>query len=191
MNTAISWVEKQGEILNDKNVTQWTPFSTIFCFAQLDNFCAVVICDSGNGWRLDLAANLLTLPLPAPRQYKIAKNFSNLYYHEQDFGIQAEWHFFATAHGKGPCDGVSRTVKRFAASSSLQLSPKSQITTPQKLYNWAKQNIPRIDFLFCPVEEYDLTAATLKPRFLKTKTNSGDAKTPRNFSWLEQKKVHQ
>jgi len=32
----------------------------------------------------------------------------------------AEWHFYATAHGKGVCDGLVGTVKRLAAKASLQ-----------------------------------------------------------------------
>lgn len=53
-------------------------------------------------------------------QYKNYKNFANIDYHEDDFGIPAEWHFFATSHGKSPCDGVGGTVKRIAARASLQ-----------------------------------------------------------------------
>lgn len=112
----------------------------------------------------------------APQQYKNIKNFSNLYHHKQDFEIQAEWHYFATGHGKGPCDGVSGTIKRLAARASLQLPPEAQITTPQKLYDWAKQNISGIDFLFCPVEDYDKTAAQLKTRFHKSKRVPGTQK---------------
>ena len=40
--------------------------------------------------------------------------------HEADFGVPAEWHFSATSHGKGACDGVGGTVKRLAARASLQ-----------------------------------------------------------------------
>jgi hypothetical protein len=53
-------------------------------------------------------------------QYKNCKNFINLCHHKEDFGIEAEWNFFATSHGKGPCDGVGGTVKRLAAKASLQ-----------------------------------------------------------------------
>ena len=42
----------------------------------------------------------------AASQYKNCKNFTNLCNHKADFGIQAEWHFSATPHGKGACDGV-------------------------------------------------------------------------------------
>ena len=51
----------------------------------------------------------------AAAQYKIRKNFINLCHHEIDFGIPAQWHFSATSHGKGDCDGLGGTVKRLAA----------------------------------------------------------------------------
>ena len=49
--------------------------------------------------------------------YKIRKNFLNLCLHQSDFGLDAKWNFFATSHGKQPCDG---TVKRLVAKASLQ-----------------------------------------------------------------------
>lgn len=67
----------------------------------------------------------------APQQFK---NFVNLYYHEDDLDIPAEWHFFATAHGKGPCDGIGGILKRLAARASLQLAIDKQITTPVGLF---------------------------------------------------------
>jgi hypothetical protein len=56
----------------------------------------------------------------ASAQYKNKNNFINLCHHNTDFGINAEWYFFATSHGNGPCDGVGGTIKRLEASSSLQ-----------------------------------------------------------------------
>ena len=44
-------------------------------------------------------------------QYKNYKNFLNLRYHVQDFSLDASWSFFATSHGKSPCDGVEEMVK--------------------------------------------------------------------------------
>ncbi|XP_060780327.1 uncharacterized protein LOC132888272 [Neoarius graeffei] len=43
----------------------------------------------------------------AASQYKNYKNFSNLLHHQNDFNLEAEWHFFATSHRKSPCDEVS------------------------------------------------------------------------------------
>ena len=56
----------------------------------------------------------------AALQYKNRKNFINLCHHELDFGVPDEWHFSATSHGKGSCDGVGGSVKRLAARASLQ-----------------------------------------------------------------------
>ena len=56
----------------------------------------------------------------AASQYKNRKNFINACHHSSDFNISAEWHFSATSHGKGACDGIGGTVKRLAARASLQ-----------------------------------------------------------------------
>ena len=44
-------------------------------------------------------------------QYKNHKNFLNLCLHQADFGLSAEWHFSATSHGKGACDGLEGSLK--------------------------------------------------------------------------------
>jgi hypothetical protein len=31
--------------------------------------------------------------------------------HEDGFGMNAEWHFFALSHGKGTCDGIGGKLK--------------------------------------------------------------------------------
>ena len=79
-------------------------------------------------------------------QYKNRKNFVNLCFHKEDFGVQAEWHFYATSHGKGPCDGIGGTVKRLAAEASQQRAYHSQIMTPCQLFDWAVENIERVHF---------------------------------------------
>jgi hypothetical protein len=71
----------------------------------------------------------------APAQYKNKNNFIDLCHHNIGFGISAEWHFLATSHAEGPCDGVGGTTKCLAARSSLQ---HQQIPTPAQLYSWAK-----------------------------------------------------
>lgn len=103
----------------------------------------------------------------APQQYKNYKNFSNIYNHQQDFGIPAEWHFFATAHGKGPCDGVGGTVKRLAARASLQRSSQDQITTPLELYRWATESgsISSIIVRYAHADDYEKEKEFLAPRF--------------------------
>ena len=39
-------------------------------------------------------------------QYKNRYNFVDLCMHKRDFGFDAEWNSFATAHGKSPCEGI-------------------------------------------------------------------------------------
>lgn len=106
-------------------------------------------------------------------QYKNKKNFSNLCFHKRDFGIDAEWHFSATAHGKGPCDGVGGTVKRLAARASLQRPYENQILTPQQLFEWSVQNIKTVNFEFVKQEEYVETEKLLNDRFGRAVTIKG------------------
>jgi hypothetical protein len=55
------------------------------------------------------------------------KNFSNLVNHNNDFGIAAEWHFFATSHSRSPCGTIGGTKKWKAAKPSLQHPYSNQV----------------------------------------------------------------
>lgn len=107
----------------------------------------------------------------APQHFKIFKNIVNLYYHKIDFGIAAEWHFFATAHGKEPCDGIGGTMKRQAVRASLQrLSDNqtdNQITNAQELFEWAGQDssLPNINVKFSALEFYNQNKLKIEQRF--------------------------
>ena len=52
-------------------------------------------------------------------QYKNKYNFKILCMHQINFELGASWVFFATSHGKSPCDGVGGTVKRAVTKESL------------------------------------------------------------------------
>ena len=80
--------------------------------------------------------NIIYFSDGAAGQYKNCKNFINLCFHEKDFGVKAEWNFFATSHGKSPCDGVGGTVKRLVARASLQATTSDHILTPLEMYTW-------------------------------------------------------
>ena len=112
----------------------------------------------------------------AASQYKNRKNFLNLCYHEKDFGIRAEWHFSATSHGKGACDGVGGTVKRLATKASLQKPFDEQIMTPLQLFEWASANITGTIFRFCSCSDYEQTKEMLEPRFTASRTIPGTRK---------------
>ena len=107
-------------------------------------------------------------------QYKNCKNLINLCYHKEDFGIPAEWHFFATSHGKGPCDGVGGTVE--AAKASLQHPYHDQIMTTYQLYTFAKENIHGISFEYLTANDWQIEYTILKERFSNAKTIPGTQK---------------
>ena len=109
----------------------------------------------------------------AAAQYKNRKNFINLCHHKIDFGIPAEWHFFATPHGIGACDGAGGTVKKLAAKASLQRPHDQQIMTPLQLYDWASENIKATFFGYCTTEEYETELVALRQRFEQTRTIPG------------------
>jgi hypothetical protein len=106
----------------------------------------------------------------ASAQYKNKYNFINLCHHNTDFGINAEWHFFATSHGKGPCDGVAGTTKSLAVRSSLQ---HHQILTPAQLYSWAKEHLPSIHVHYVCNSEAEHTRHGLKLGSDNTRTVVG------------------
>ena len=109
----------------------------------------------------------------AASQYKNRKNFINLCNHQADFGFHAEWHFSATSHGKGACDGLGGTVKRLATKASLQRPYEDQIMTPLQLYQWASKNIPGVNFEYCTLEEYEREKSLLEKRFDNSRTIAG------------------
>ena len=71
----------------------------------------------------------------------------NLCHHAEDFNVLAEWHFFATSHGKS--DGVAGNLKRMAAKASLQRPNEDQILNAKKLYEFASNEIAGMSFLLC------------------------------------------
>lgn len=81
--------------------------------------------------------------------HKKCRNFFNFCCHENDFGIPAEWHPFATVHGKGVWNGKGGTVKSLKARANLQQVYTDPIMTLRALYEWASSPISGIEFLLC------------------------------------------
>lgn len=103
-------------------------------------------------------------------QYKNRKCFANLSKHKEDYGLDAEWHFFATSHGKSPCDGVGGTVKRCVRRASLQRTVQNQILTALDVFNYCKNAIPGIQFFYIPQEKFDEKMPFYTARFESVKT---------------------
>ena len=126
-------------------------------------------------------------------QYKNYKNFANLCHHVSDFQLAAEWKFFATLHGKSPCDGIGGVIKCLVANASLQ-SLKESICTPEKMFLWCKNNIKGIRFLYVsPDTEKYVSELILEKRFESRSTVSGTGSyhmyVPTSVSTLEMQRV--
>lgn len=106
-------------------------------------------------------------------QYKNYKNFINLCHHEKDFGMPAEWNFFATSHGKSPCDGIGGVIKRQAARTSLQRPLENQILTPYDLFSYCNSNISGIKTFYIPKEEVEIERKIQEERFKCAHTVAG------------------
>lgn len=91
----------------------------------------------------------------AKQHFKNRFNMCNLMYHERDFNIQAEWHFHATAHGKGPCDGLGAIFKREATRYSLQVDPNKAILNSESLYRWAEAKFDNIKIFHYSKKNHD------------------------------------
>ena len=106
-------------------------------------------------------------------QYKNCKNFTNLCYHAADFGVQAEWHFFATSHGKSAGDGAGGTLKRLATTASLQHLYQDHILTAEQLYQFAVSEIKGMYFGFATLSEHEQEAKVLEDRLKRSRTVPG------------------
>ena len=102
-------------------------------------------------------------------QYKNKYNLVNLCMHKRDFGFDAEWNFFATAHGKSPCDGIGGTVKRSTAIESLKRINNNQILTAKDMFHFCKQRFSNISFFYISKNEIDEVPNTLQSRYARAK----------------------
>ena len=85
-------------------------------------------------------------------QYKNCRNFLNICHHEQDFAVKCTWSFFATSHGKSPCDGIGGTVKRLTAIASLHRTTNNQILTAPAMFEFCEKEIKGIKFFYITKE---------------------------------------
>ena len=106
-------------------------------------------------------------------QYKNFKNFFNLTHHFQDFNLEASWSFFATSHGKSPCDGVGGMVKRKLAQASLKRPIDNQILSTEDAYTFCKDEITSVTFFLISKEALHNTRAFLQSRYAAASTVPG------------------
>lgn len=103
----------------------------------------------------------------AKQHFKNRYQMINLMNHKIDFGVNAEWHTSATAHGKGPPDGVGAIVKREATRASLQVPDSEALLNVQSLYNWANKHEFDIQIFLSTKKEHEKIVSFLKKRFNK------------------------
>ena len=101
----------------------------------------------------------------AKQHFKNKYQMANLLNHEKDFGIKAEWHFSATAHGKSSYDGIGAIFKREARRFSLIAKPAEAILSHEKLYKWAKNHFENIDIYSFSESDHNKMRRKLNKRF--------------------------
>ena len=106
-------------------------------------------------------------------QYKSLYSFTNLCHHLSDFGIEAEWNFFATSHGKNPCDGVGGCLKMAAYRHSLQAEFENHILNAEHFYNVVKEKCPHVKSILVPAAKIHATEKFLEKRFKEAMTLVG------------------
>lgn len=103
----------------------------------------------------------------AKQHFKNRFQMINLMNHQKDFGIRAEWHCHATAHGKNSCDGIGATFKKEAARASLIVAPKNAILSAKALYDWGKEysKKSKTEVFYYSKQDYDKITRKLNKRF--------------------------
>lgn len=109
----------------------------------------------------------------AKQHFKNKFQMANLLNHKFDFGIEAEWHYSATAHGKSSYDGIGATFKREAYRCSLLAKPAQAMLTIGALVNWAKKHFETINIFYFTKTEHDKMQRKLNKRFEEAKPVTG------------------
>lgn len=123
-----------------------------------------------------VASKIIYITDGASQHFKNRFNFVNLIYYKDDFNINAEAHFHATSHGKGPCDGLGGNLKRLATRASLQLPPSRSIISPMRLYDWAKSSLKQTAIYYCSKDDIERQRIFLQARFDSAATIPGTKK---------------
>jgi hypothetical protein len=109
----------------------------------------------------------------AASQYKNFKNFVNLHLHKRKFGVDAEWHFTATSHGKSSCDAMVAVAKRSTRLESLK--PGRNILRAEEMFNFCRQKLTseKLEFYFVSKEGFADKVADLNKNYRNAKTVPG------------------
>lgn len=155
-------------------------FTSIICISEVlkHNHVAVRLF-----W--DRAVNILKQKIPhlekiinfsdgSGGQYKNKMTFYNISQMKKEYGLEGEWNFFATCHGKGPCDALGGVLKTNATKASLQ---NKEITTAEQLYRWAiSKTDSKVQYEYFAQEEFSHMESLVNSRYNRVKTIRGTQK---------------
>ncbi|CAF3366547.1 unnamed protein product [Rotaria socialis] len=80
----------------------------------------------------------------AGQHFKNKYSMLNLCLHHKDFGLHAQWLFYSTSHGKGPCDGLGSCVKAAAYKHIMRGDgPENALLTPVEFYEFSKKTFSK------------------------------------------------
>ncbi|KAJ1375148.1 hypothetical protein SESBI_51341 [Sesbania bispinosa] len=128
----VAYYKEEGEVkhLSHVIISDHMTHDTMTVYAFLDNATTFLKSKIKN-----LKKNYLCFGWCSPTVQELQKcNKSQLSF--EDFGVHAEWHFFATSHGKSPCDGLSGTLKRYAYLASIR---GELIRNATEFFKWAQE----------------------------------------------------
>ena len=94
-------------------------------------------------------------------------------FHKEDFGLLAEWNFFATSHGKTACDGIGGTAKHLRLKASLLRPVSNQILNPHDMFLFCSESISGILFYFVSKEAVLEAEASPEEHFSTSHTIKG------------------
>ena len=97
----------------------------------------------------------------------------NLPYHRTNFGLSANWNFFATSRGKSSCDGLGGAIKRKLVHRSLAQLYQNQILTAKNAFNFRKTAMRNIFFYFLSKENISKVCQVLTERYVQGHTIPG------------------
>ena len=89
-------------------------------------------------------------------------------------GLSCEWHFFATSHGIGACDGIGGTAKRATCHESLKRPLSDQILTAEAMLEFLSNKfVGVIQCIYVPVAEVTKVENDPSGRFARAITVKG------------------
>ena len=102
--------------------------------------------------------------------------------------MKCTWSFFATSHGKSPCDSIGGTVKRLTSIASLHRTTTNHILTASAMFNFCQNEIIGINFYYISKESNTIIRSEMEQRYATAKTLPS-TRTYHNFVPMSNTKI--